>query len=68
MVDTSKAEPNNTTILRVMAQIIDECETYLAKERGLDWVYQDKAQHQLEELLMRWYLRGIAAGQASQGD
>jgi len=63
--DSTKAEPTNTTLFKVMAQIIDDCEAYLAKERGLDWIYQDQAQHKLEELLMRWYLKGIAAGQAS---
>ena len=66
MVDTSKAEPNNTTLFRLMAQVKDEADAYLAKERGLEWVYQDQAHDKLEELLMRWYLKGIAVGQANE--
>lgn len=68
MCDTSKAEPTHTTLFKVMAQVMDEAEAYLTKERGLDWLHQDQAQDELEELLMRWYLKGIATGQASQGD
>ena len=68
MTDSTKAEPSNTTLFRLMAEVKDEADGYLSKERGIDWIYMDQARDKLEELLMRWYLKGIAAGQASQGD
>lgn len=60
MADTSKAEPTNTTILKVMSDSKDECAELLSRA-------DDRELNELHTLVVRWYLKGISAGQRSAG-